>query len=209
MIRIDKLFLEPPDKSYDKLKIDRESISYITTPHNSLMILWMIRSNIDKDLADTFIFDGTAGVGGDLIAFGHVFGKVVGCEKDISRFEMLKNNIDVYDMCNVEVINEDSIKVLFDLYANDINDIDIVYLDPPWGGRTYKDHDKLTLSMNNIPIETIVNRLMKLQKTKLIVLKLPQNYDLRYMYEKTSHKNSTMMLYRLEKMIIIIFKIIT
>lgn len=195
-IRYDKLFLEPPDGEYDRLQIDRESVSYITTPHNALQILWIIKSNI-KD-SNITIFDGTAGVGGDLIVFAHVFSKVIGCEIDADRFNMLKNNVEVYDLINVELINSNSIDIMFNM------NVDVVYLDPPWGGRSYKNHNKLTLSMNDMPIEQIVNKLFN----KLVVLKLPLNYDLRYLYRKTykTCKKRKMLLYRLEKMLIIVFK---
>lgn len=211
-VRIDytSLFLEPPNNSYDKLLIDRESVSYITTPHNALTITWIIRSNLQstdgkEDLADITVLDGTSGVGGDVIAFGHVFGSVIGFEIDRDRFRMLNNNVKVYELENVTVINEDCLKVMFDL-----NFVDVFYLDPPWGGRNYKKQSNLTLSIGNMSVEQIVHKLLTSEGSrsnpKLIVLKLPKNYDLEKLYYKTKNPNYILLKYNLEKMMIMVFK---
>ena len=208
-----KLFLEPPNK-YDikRLMIDRESISYITTPHNAITIGWIIRSNLGSEDSpqDITIFDGTSGVGGDTIVFGRGFGKVIGCELDEKRFKMLQNNVGIYELPNVVVVNEDCLKLVFDL-----NYLDIVYMDPPWGGKSYKKEDSLTLSIGDRSIESIVVDLLDSTKSKSanrlkqIVFKLPKNYDLRYLYDNTRNtaRDTTILMYELEKMLIIVFKI--
>lgn len=217
-----KLFLEPPEKNYKRLQIDRESISYITTPHNAITISWILRSNLTSDinsdtnfskdgtnsvdLSNITVFDGTSGVGGDTIVFGHAFGNVIGCEMDQNRFKMLQNNVNVYDLNNVTVVNDDCLKLVFDL-----NYLDVVYLDPPWGGKDYKKEECLTLTMGDKSIESIINDLMDPEKSrsnlKLIVLKLPKNYDIKYLYYSTKHDNTTLLMYELEKMLIMVYKI--
>jgi 16S rRNA G966 N2-methylase RsmD len=202
-----KLFLEPPDRNYKNLQIDRESLSYITTPHNAIAMSWIIRNNLDNlDLSNITIFDGTACVGGDVIVFGHIFNCVIGCEIDFNRFRMLENNVNVYDLNNVTVMNEDCLKLIFDM-----DNLDIIYLDPPWGGKDYKKKDSLTLSIGDKSVESIVNTLLDPEKTKsklkLIVLKLPKNYDIKQLFYETSHNNATLMKYELEKMLVMVFKI--
>lgn len=207
-----KLFLEPPhNKDYKRLMIDRESISYITTPHNAIAIGWIIRSNLNNDIPphEVTIFDGTSGVGGDVIALGRVFGKVIGCELDEKRFKMLKNNVEVYNLNNTTVVNEDCLNLVFDL-----NYLDVVYMDPPWGGRSYKDEDSLRLHIGDRSIESIVvdllddTRSKSANKLKEIVFKLPKNYDLYYLYNSTrqAKRSTTILMYELEKMLIIVFK---
>lgn len=211
MRRIDhtKLFLEPPGKSYKGLQIDRESISYITTPRNAITISWIIRSNLSKlgvnDLSKITVFDGTAGVGGDTIVLGHMYGQVIGCELDPDRYEMLQNNVSLYDLPNVVLVNDDCLKVMYD-----INYIDVVYLDPPWGGKDYKQEHDLTLCIGDQSIETIVNNLTS-DKTRstiqLIVLKLPKNYDIHYLYYQTKCESYELYMYELEKMMIMMYRI--
>ena len=210
MRRIDhtKLFLEPPGKNYKGLQIDRESISYITTPRNAITVSWIIRSNLDaigvKDLSTITIFDGTSGVGGDTIVFGHIYGHVIGCEIDSKRFKMLENNVNMYDLRNVTLVNDNCLKLMFD-----INYFDVVYLDPPWGGRDYKHQQNLTLTIGDKSVETIVNELISdasRSDPKLIVLKLPKNYDLQYLYEQTRSGSYELYMYELEKMMIMVYR---
>jgi 16S rRNA G966 N2-methylase RsmD len=208
-----KLFLEPPNnKDYKRLMIDRESISYITTPHNAITIGWILISNlnIEVSLRDLTVFDATAGVGGDTIVFGQKFGKVIGCELDEKRFKMLENNVDVYDLSNVTVVNDDCLNLMFNL-----NYLDVVYMDPPWGGKSYKNEQSLTLSIGDKSIESIVVDLLDETRSKSahclkeIVFKLPKNYDLKYLYDQTRNtgKATTLLMYELEKMLILVFKI--
>jgi len=208
-----KLFLEPPNyKDYKRLLIDRESISYITTPHNAITIGWIIRTNLRPEdrVEDMTIFDGTSGVGGDTIVFGHTFGRVIGCELDDKRFKMLENNVSVYQLPNVSVVNADCLTLVFDL-----NYLDIVYFDPPWGGKSYKDVDNLRLSIGDKSVESIVTDLLDDKKSrsahrlKEIVFKLPKNYDLRWLYDQTrnAQQKTTLLMYELEKMLIMVFRI--
>ena len=75
--------------------------------------------------------------------------------------------------------------------------------------------DKLTLSIGDRSIESIVVDLLDRQKSKSadrlkqIVFKLPKNYDLKYMYDQTRHteRKTTLIMYELEKMLIMVFKI--
>ncbi len=62
----------------------------------------------------------------------------------------------------------------------------VVYADPPWEteGRPYKSYTDIKLMFGDIPLEEFVNKLLdpdlNLCCPKLIVLKLPRNYDYEY-----------------------------
>ena len=157
------------------------------------------------------IFDGTSGVGGDLIAFAKDFDYVVGCELDNIRYKMLVNNVKIFDLEDkTTLINDDCLKIIYDL-----NFINIVYLDPPWGGKSYKQEKNLTLNIGETSIDSIINNLVNPNisksfinnKLKLIVLKLPKNYDIEHLYYSTKHHCLTLLMYKLEKMLIMVFKI--
>ena len=204
----DKLFPLPPNKSYQNIHIDYESVSYITTPHNTTIITNIIRANIPSRIIynNITIFDGTACVGGDTIAFGNIFGSVISVEIDKKRFVMLKNNIKTYNLYNVIPINDNCLYVL-----KKINFIDIVYLDPPWGGKNYKSSDNIRLSISNIYIDTIINDITNNNihaRVKLIVLKLPKNYNIKQLYDLTKKDNIQILLYTLKKMLIVVYKLI-
>ncbi|AYV77591.1 MAG: putative RNA methylase [Dasosvirus sp.] len=207
-IYFDKLFPLLPDHKYSKLEIDPESVQYITTPANATIITSIIEINLPTNLlpCETTILDGTAGVGGDTISFGQTFGTVIATEINFKRYCMLQNNISVYNLYNVIPINKDCLQIL-DKINN--NHIDVIYLDPPWGGSKYKQSEKLRLSFGDRSLEdTILHILQKFTgKVKLIVLKLPKNYDLENLYRYTKNNHYTVYLYELKKMIILLFKL--
>lgn len=204
----DKLFPLPPSNSYHNIHIDHESIAYITTPYYTTTITNIIRANIPSNIIhnDITVFDGTACVGGDTIAFGNIFGTVISVEIDKKRFDMLKNNIEEYGLYNVVPINDNCISIL-----KKINFIDIVYLDPPWGGKNYKSVDNIRLSISDTYIDIIINDIVNNNiraKVKLIVLKLPKNYNIKQLYDLTKNVNIQILQYVLQKMLIIVYRLV-
>lgn len=203
-----KLFPVPPNKNYQNLMIDDESVSYITTPLNSDIITAIIDSHIPDRISrsDINVFDGTACVGGDSISFGKTFGSVVASEIDERRYHMLVNNLLEYELYNVVPINVDCIK----LYKR-LNFIDIMYFDPPWGGKQYKNGNNLRLTIGSMYIDELVNNIFdeydkNSSTVQIVALKLPKNYDLKSLYENTNYHNITIYLYELHKMYVVIIK---
>ena len=54
---------------------------------------------------------------------------------------------------------------------------DVIYIDPPWGGKNYKYKENINLYLSNIPIYTICNNLKG--NFKYLVLKVPYNFNLK------------------------------
>ncbi len=205
-IIINKLFSCPPSKNYNNLMIDMESVSYISTPIISEIICSIIETHIPMQISnnDVTIFDATACVGGDTITFANTFGTVIAIEKDKKRYEMLINNLKEFELFNVVAINDDCLKIY-----KKINFIDIIYIDPPWGGHDYKYKKNLRLSIGEKYIDEIVNDVFNevtRSNIKMIVLKLPKNYNLYEMYNNTKTKNATIYMYELTKMNVIVYK---
>lgn len=200
------LFPLPPSSNYNNIYIDRDCMMFITTPHYTKIITDIIRNNIPPNISydDITIFDGTACVGGDTIAFGNIFGSVISVEIDKNRFYMLTKNINEYNLYNVIPINDNCLNIL-----KKINFIDIVYLDPPWGGKNYKVTKSIRLSLSGIYIDDIVNDIINniRSQVRLIVIKLPKNYDIKQLYKLTRHNNIQILKYILKKMIIIVYKL--
>ena len=213
-IIMNKLFPCPPNNNYDNLMIDMESTSHISTPHVSETIATIIESLIPQHivLENVTIFDGTACVGGDTIALGKTFGTVIATEIDKKRYDMLVNNLREFELWNVIPINDDSLK----LYQK-INFIDVMYFDPPWGGKNYKYKKDLRLKIGNMYLDEIVNQVLDqklLMKdgnihtrsdVNMVVFKLPKNYNLHELYTLTNKDSLTIYLYELNKMIIVVF----
>jgi len=160
-----------PNTDYTKLQYDTEGLYSITNFNEA--------DNISNLLLDNFtnknlnILDGTGGLGGNTISFAKYFKNVTSIELNINRYEMLKNNLDVYNLKNVIVNNCDSVEYLFDNYSK----YNIYFFDPPWGGPSYKKKENLTLSMGNNSLLKIADFLKENTKDKLLVYKLPFNYN--------------------------------
>lgn len=199
-----RLFPYLHDKSKaQQLKIDDDSIHYISLREHAEQISNMIITHLKKiniDTSNITITDATAGVGGNTISFGMKFKHVYAVEIDTLRSSYLKNNIDIYNLKNIDIINDDYTK-MYNKYCQNV-----VFIDPPWGGKDYKSHKNLRLELSDIPIETICNNLLNPNIMKklpeLIVLKLPNNYDIVYFYKELTCKK--IYFYDLKKMFILV-----
>jgi 16S rRNA G966 N2-methylase RsmD len=115
------------------------------------------------------ITDGTANNGSDTIAMGLKFKHINSIELDKVNFEVLKNNVKIYNLNNVKIYNGNTIKIIPELTQ------DVIYIDAPWGGQNYKNNQKMELYLDNLQLGEVYNKFKK--NTKLFVFKIPKNYD--------------------------------
>lgn len=187
----------------DKKRIDDESVHFISLKEVAANITHIIKTRMEKMGygESIYITDATAGVGGNVISFGKTFDHVTAIELDELRYEYLVNNINVYELRNISTYHDDCRKIL-----PKVNRQDVVFIDPPWGGSDYKSHENLRLSLSTTSIEELCNSLMDSTKVlscpKLIVLKLPTNYDLKYLYDTID--STEIYLHELKKMKLIV-----
>ncbi len=165
IVIINKIF--PMISDNKLLKYDTEGLWSISLPNDAHKISLIILSNYGSNLS---IFDGTAGIGGNVISFAKFFNNVYAIELDKNRFEILKNNINIYQLNNIILINDDSNNHLYGNY-------DIYFFDPPWGGKDYKNKENLRLCLSNYTLNELINKI-KNYNNKPIIFKLPNNYDL-------------------------------
>jgi 16S rRNA G966 N2-methylase RsmD len=208
VIYYDKLFpIFDNEKEKDilkKVRIDNDSISYISSPIYAEKISKIILNHTKTNKIN--ITDCTAGCGGDTLSFLHKFKKVYSIEKNLVRYNYLLNNINVYKLSKQSRIYCGN----FLNIIKQIEDHNVLYIDPPWGGRNYKKYRNLKLSINNISLENILIDLITDKKTKkvpeFVVLKLPNNYDLKYLYDKLKDYGK-LYFYNLKKMLVIVFEL--
>ena len=123
------------------------------------------------------IIDATAHVGVDSITLAYSFpnAKVTSVERNTDVYKLLKDNIVNLGYADrVTAVNMSA-----DIYFKELDyNVDLIYMDPPWGGRGYKPASDLPLHDEDgnptIPLSKVVN--LALQKTKLLVLKAPYNF---------------------------------
>jgi len=217
-----KKLIFPPiaEHKLSQLMIDDESIKYITFANTAQEITNAIMNNLidfpcpefcrDKKwekmslinrMKSLVITDMTAGVGGNVLNFAKYFKYVNAIEIDDLRYNYLNKNIDLYGFRNVNCYHCNSLDMLID--GNDIVQ-DIIFFDPPWGGKDYKLHDSLRLVFENLAIESICKVIFQKSYNKMIILKLPNNYDFDYLQSEMIEFQ--VFKYSLDRMSLIVIK---
>ena len=83
--------------------------------------------------------------------------------------KILENNINVYGLKNVKMYCYDYYQIMRKLKQ------DVIFFDPPWGGRSYVNECAMSLGINNVNIVSIINLLI--DSASCIVLRVPHNYN--------------------------------
>ena len=196
---INKVFpITLSETKMQQLQYDVEGLWSITHPDDADKITNIIISfleNKSKNINHTYltITDATSGLGGNTISFAQKFKKVNSVEYDTNRFKMLSNNIKLYNLKNIMLINLDYTKIVKTISQ------DIVFLDPPWGGPNYKFQDKVIIKLGSLSMDMIIENLEG--RCKIVCIKLPTNFNIDELVEKVSYP---IYLYYIKKMIIII-----
>jgi tRNA/tmRNA/rRNA uracil-C5-methylase (TrmA/RlmC/RlmD family) len=179
------LFPEISNKSFDDIKIDTESYNFVTQKNEADKISKIIVDKLNNNNINKII-DITAGVGGNVLSFSKYFNHVYAVEIDRLRSSYLENNCKLYNCNNVTIINEDSYNIICNKL---ITDISAVFFDPPWGGKNYKNIKNLRLKLNNTNIEDICKIIyQQLNNVSIVTLKLPHNYDIKFLENELSHQ---------------------
>jgi hypothetical protein len=152
------------------------------------------------------IVDAISGVGCNSIIFSMNFNKVHSIEPNILRYNYLNNNISLYGLQNICVHNGHCMDIF-----SIIIDYQVVYIDPMCMSNDdiqinkNKENDNVTLKINNIKIENMCKKIFSLSNNLLfIALKLPINYNVKYLYDKLSKYNYEIKLHDVIKSYVII-----
>lgn len=171
-------YFPPPNKSsqYKNILFTLEGISFMTTRIDAEIISGLIIkycSMKDVNYNDITLTDATAGLGGNTMSFAKLFRHINVIEKNPFTFEILSNNLKEYGYRNITIINDD--------YANIYNELtqNVIFIDPPWGGKKYLKQKKLRLQLSHIDIEQLCRNIRN--NGEIIVMKLPINYDFEFL----------------------------
>jgi 16S rRNA G966 N2-methylase RsmD len=174
---VEEYFPAIPGINMSKLQMAPNSAYSITKPKDAKQIEKFINKHIGgKNLA---ILDGTANVGGDVINFAlnPNVASVVAIEINPETFAMLENNIRVYGLeKKIQAIHRNSLDIIGK--CADGEHFDILFLDAPWGGTSYKAHKFLDLEMSGKKLADVVTMAQKCRNIDNIILKIPFNYNL-------------------------------
>jgi 16S rRNA G966 N2-methylase RsmD len=193
IIKIDHYFKPLPGVDQKKIRLTNISIcsttpwkeaDYISRSIDNQM-KFLLKGEKPYHRQQVTITDATANIGGNTLGFYlYGFGQVNAVEIDPLTCDILKTNLEVYGWPTSNVYCRDYLEIFQELNQ------DVVFIDPPWGGPDYKKAQSLDLYLGKTNIIDICRSLMATSKTKLIVLKLPINYNLTGLIQgmpKTKH----------------------
>lgn len=208
---IKRLFPVTSEKNSSLIKLDDDSLHFITNRDSADKISNILLKYCEKipKLVKKFkngnlkITDSTAGAGGNVLSFSKKFKEVIGVEILKTRYDDLVSNCKLYECENVLLHQNDYTQIYSKLKQ------DIVFIDPPWGGKNYINQKVIRLYLSEIPIEIFTHLIFKNTKTKLVGLKLPLNYDKIYLKNTFNklYKNYEIIMKELGKMLIILIYI--
>lgn len=155
---------------YTKLKLTKEGEYSVTRRRDAERIINIMITTIGDPKTKT-ITDVTGCVGGDTIHFGLYFQTVHSIEINKENYEALQNNVSIYNLQNVKLYNDDATK-LFNWKT------DVLYIDPPWGGKQYKESKELDLYMSSKRLDEWIDEILKRKnRPSYLFVKLPHNYN--------------------------------
>ena len=159
------------DKKYrDKLKYDVIGLYSISPPKNADIITSYILQYYKN--TNIVITDAMAGLGGNVLSFATSLYYVNAIECDEVRYRHMVSNISLFNKENVLCLNVDYLSVMHTLKQ------DVIFMDPPWGGKSYKDTDVMSIEINGIPFEQICAEIYDKKLCSMLLLKLPLNYNI-------------------------------
>jgi predicted RNA methylase len=168
-----KMFPYKKDLDYKKLQLSNIGIYSIFYPNSGDEVAKIIRSYIPGKTAT--ITDATSNMGGAIFAFANYFDKINGVEIVPMHCDILENNIKQY-----------GIKNKVDIHCADYLDVadkleqDVVFFDPPWGGKSYKSLKLMNMYLDSIPINQIIKSILP---KSIVAIRVPFNYDFKRLFE--------------------------
>ena len=126
--------------------------------------------------SSSVVVDCTAGVGGNTMSFSRTFHRVVSVEINKRRSSCLVQNVARSQCENVEVFNSN---VLHLIHTNMFKDAHAFFVDPPWGGVSYKYKEQVSLSISGVKLHEVVRRLARHAiSNRVIGIKVPCNFNM-------------------------------
>jgi len=186
-------------KHMKNLQMDSIGEYSITLPKEADQISFIIKElDLLKGKTNVTITDATAGIGGNTLSFSTFFDKVNAIELDNIRYNYLINNLSTFNATNVSVFNDDMLNILSKLHQ------DIIFIDPPWGGKNYKRKNKIRLRISDRILEQICNAILENKIANVLALKLPFNYDFEYLYSSINLEFISILKYEISPRIVLV-----
>jgi tRNA/tmRNA/rRNA uracil-C5-methylase (TrmA/RlmC/RlmD family) len=174
-----------PDAVLRKLRINSVDSNFSMETHASAKHIYdtLCAKLKVRNLRDYVVIDATANAGGwSMYALITGVAKLISIEYNADTASALRHNISVVapNAKNVDIHVGSSVDIIPKVAAASAKTIIVV--DPPWGGKNYKDSAKMGLMLGGTAIETIMRNTWN-DYSALIMLKAPKNFDEDAMYK--------------------------
>lgn len=167
---MEDLFPRKEGIDYTMLKTTEEGAYSITRRRDAERIVIILR-NIFKNISSMTITDATACIGGDTLNFASQFSHVHSIEVNEENFNALSNNVNVYGYNNITLYHADAVNA----YNWNTN---VLYIDPPWGGKDYRKNKNLDLFLSGKRLDCWLEEILsRKNRPQYMILKLPANYN--------------------------------
>lgn len=178
----------PVNKS--KLHLTNEGVFSFSGKIAASKLVKHIARYMDRPTKDISVTDCTANNGSDAIMLALHMGSVNAIELDHLNYAVLKHNVKLYGLHNIRLFNDSCIRVFPNLTQ------DVLYFDPPWGGKEYKSKGKLKLYLDNLELSDIYNTYKP--HAHLFIFKVPTNYDLPSFLHRTKPSTTKVRSFRVK-----------
>ncbi len=171
----------PPGIDYKLIKMTDIGAYSVTHWHETHNIVYEMKQFIQKNIKELTITDATAGVGGDTLCFAQHFKRVNAVELVPLHCITISHNLSVYKQRgNVNLICANYVDVvgLYKPWPGNPVFQNIIYFDPPWGGRQYKTQTTIVLKLDNVPLSQIIWHIIENNLAEYIFVKAPRNVNL-------------------------------
>lgn len=176
--------IKPRTVDYNLLRVTHQSCFLCLSPHHAPQVSSFLKRELPNVKS---IIDGTAHIGCDTLNFGLTYpeAQITAIDIDPQAFTCLDQNVKTVfnlegEQARFKLLQEDFVVAMrtFPL------PVDLIYLDPPWGGPEYYKKQRLMLYLSDLPIYVIINDLFAKKASTYILLKVPKNFDV---IEFTNH----------------------
>ena len=190
----DFLFPETSKEVREQIQLDDVAMYSVTDMRTADEISDFIGQLNGLNQSSLVITDATACAGGNTSSFCKKFPKVQAVEIDDTRYKMLEHNLKLLGYKNAICYHENYLNLLSTLKQ------DVVFIDPPWGGLSYKDQDEVELLLGDIPLDEICESLER--RAKYVIIKAPTNFN--YNKFKAKISGTLQVMHRFRKMLLLV-----
>ena len=166
------------------------------------ILVQVTKIHLDRWSTDTAIVDCTAGVGGNTMSFANAFQNVLSVEINKQRSSYLAHNVSSRGIANVQVFNSN---VLHLLHTDMFKNVHVFFIDPPWGGTSYRYKRKVDLFISGVGLCGVVKRLCKYATMdRILGIKVPYNFEFGEFQGKIQPSADVIYMCPLHKMVMIV-----